>query len=220
MNSLWIEMNKILIQYDIDFIIWSAKWQGTTRVSGNISFNNQFLLCIHLVFFIGIPGHWYHGNKTGYSGSQAGIFGSKECSTSGKLWCCSFSFTFILSRSVSIQKWFYIKKKKRWHVTKILDNGKTISSKSKYLDFTKAHKWKWDHEYSKSFHYPFTNFVIGYCDHFCLSVCLSVCVSVCLCVTFSVNTITQERIIRFWWNLVRLCITIIGRSSSKMGYVR
>ena len=47
-----------------------------------------------------------------------------------------------------------------------------------------------------------------------------VCVSVCLCVTLSVNTITQERINWFWWILVRLCIIIIGRSSSKMGYVR
>ena len=29
--------------------------------------------------------------------------------------------------------------------------------------------------------YPFTNFVMGYCDHFCLSVCVCVCVCVSLC---------------------------------------
>ena len=60
----------------------------------------------------------------------------------------------------------------------------------------------------------------GYCDHFCLSVCLSLCVCVCVCVTLSVNTIKGEPSIRFWWNLVRLCQIIIGRSSSKMGFVR
>ena len=42
-------------------------------------------------------------------------------------------------------------------------------------------------------YYPFTNFVMGYCDHFCLSVCLCVCVSV----TLSVNTIKGELSIRF-----------------------
>ena len=56
-------------------------------------------------------------------------------------------------------------------------------------------------------YYPFTNFVMGYCDHFCLSVCLCVCVSV----TLSVNTIKGElsiryfsKIVRFWWKLVYL----------------
>ena len=29
----------------------------------------------------------------------------------------------------------------------------------------------------QKYNYPFTNFVMGYCDHFCLSVC--VCLSVC-----------------------------------------
>ena len=40
-------------------------------------------------------------------------------------------------------------------------------------------------------HYPFTNFVMGYCDHFCLCVC------VCVSVTLSVNTIKGELSIRF-----------------------
>ena len=57
--------------------------------------------------------------------------------------------------------------------------------------------------------YPSRNLWKGYCDHFCQSVC------VCL----SVNLITGEQIIRYWWNMVRLFIITTKMSSSKMGYV-
>ena len=38
-----------------------------------------------------------------------------------------------------------------------------------------------------------------------------------VCLSLCKHEILRELSIRFWWNLVRLCIIIIGRSSSKMG---
>ena len=92
----------------------------------------------------------------------------------------------------------------------VLDAQKLI----KNIIFTPPQKYNFLHLHKK-YNYPLINFVMGYCDHFCLSVCLSVCV--CLCVILSGNTIKGELSIRFWWNLVRLCIIIIERLSSKMG---